>query len=325
MGILERYRQLTQQANQPPQQTGSLQTVTPNDNQQEIPAFDTSNAIQSFAQLMGPTPAEREAEERRLANNKAKMNAWMGLFNGLGALGQLYGATKGASYAPMTANPHQQIEQNYQQELGRLDRFYKNRQAYAQQLYNWQRQANEDKRKEKLADAQAQWYGTRDELARLKADNDRLRAEQQASVNEARRKQIELKTKQMEELHPLQKQKIQATIKNTLHNANRPYGGGRRGGGRSSSSDPFEELATQLNDEPDIIGPILEQEGLGFYNKDTKEFNFSKNATKGMATTATRRAATQRSSTQRQSGSSRQTETPKKKTTGTKRKSKTTI
>lgn len=176
MGILERYRQLTQQANQPPQQTGSLQTVTPNDNQQEIPAFDTSNAIQSLAQLMGPTPAEREAEERRLANNKAKMNAWMGLFNGLGALGQLYGATKGASYAPMTVNPHQQIEKNYQQEMKNLDDVYKNRQAYAQQLYNWQRQVNEDKRKEKLADAMAQWYGTREDLAQQKSELGKLKA-----------------------------------------------------------------------------------------------------------------------------------------------------
>lgn len=166
MGILERYRQLTQQANQPPQQTGSLQTVTPNDNQQEIPAFDTSNAIQSFAQLMGPTPAEREAEERRLANNKAKMNAWMGLFNGLGALGQLYGATKGASYAPMTSNPHQQIEQNYQQELGRLDRFYKNRQAYAQQLYNWQRMGEQDQMRREAHEAQKNYTKAREEALR---------------------------------------------------------------------------------------------------------------------------------------------------------------
>lgn len=202
MGILERYRQLTQQANQPPQQTGALQTVTPNDNQQEIPAFDTSNAIQSFAQLMGPTPAEREAEERRLANNKAKMNAWMGLFNGLGALGQLYYATKGASYAPMTANPHQQIEQNYQQELGRLDRIYKNSQAYAQQLYNWQRMGEQDQMRREAHDAQMKYYQTRDEqnarkmeLAEFKAKTDadykKATLDQKNAINEVRIRLLE--------------------------------------------------------------------------------------------------------------------------------------
>jgi len=285
MGPISAYKNLKDQAQQPQQAI-----IQP-----QQPQIDTSDPINSLAGML-VTPAEREAQQQKLMENKRKMLLWTGLFDGLRNLGNLYSVSKGARPQQYTDNPYKTIEIGYQQEMKNLDDVYKNRQAYAQQLYNWQRQANDDKRKEKLADAQAQWYGTRDELARLKADNDRLRAEQQASVNEARRKQIELKTKQMEELHPLQKQKLQATIKNTLHNANRPYGGSRGGGSRGSSSDPFAELATQLNDNPDIIGPILEQEGLGFYDKNTKEFNFSKNATKGMATTATRRAATQRQS-----------------------------
>ena len=314
MGALVTYKNLKDQAQQPEQTTF----------QPQQPQIDTSDPINSLAGML-VTPAEREAQQQKLMENKRKMLLWTGLFDGLRNLGNLYSVSKGARPQQYTDNPYKTIEMGYQQEMKNLDDVYKNRQAYAQQLYNWQRQVNEDKRKEKLADAQAQWYGTRDELARLKADNDRLRAEQQASVNEARRKQIELKTKQMEELHPLQKQKLQATIKNTLYNANRPYGGSRGGGSRGSSSDPFAELATQLNDNPDIIGPILEQEGLGFYDKNTKEFNFSKNATKGMATTATRRAATQRSSSQRQSVGNRQTGGQKRNTTGTKRKSRTTI
>lgn len=313
MGPLETYRQLTQQ----PQ--GGQQPQP----QQQMPQVDTTNAIQSLAQLMGPTPAEREAQERKLLENKRKMIAWTGLFDGLRQLGNLYYATKGATPQQYTDKPYQAIEQNYMQERQLNDYLNRYSQAYAKQLFDWQQKMSDTERRNKLADAQARYYDTRDEMARLKGENDRMRAEQQASVNEARRKQIELKTKQMEELHPLQKQKIQAAIKNTLHNANRPYGGGRGGGGRSSE-DPFKELATQLNDNPDIIGPILEQEGLGYYDKETKEFNFSKNATKGMATTATRRAATQQQAggSQRQPNSQRQSGGNSNKG---KRKSRTSI
>lgn len=282
MGALETYLQLTQQpqGGQQPQQ-------------QQMPHIDPNNALQSLAQIMGPTPAEREAQERKLLENKRKMIAWTGLFDGMRQLGNLYYASKGATPQQYTDKPYQQIEQNYMQERQLQDYLNRYSQAYAKQLFDWQQKMSDTERRDKIANAQAKYYDTRDEMARLKGENDRLRAEQQASVNEARRKQIELKTKQMEELHPLQKQKLQAMIKNTLHNANRPYGGGRGGGSRSSSSDPFEELAAQLHDNPDIIGPILEQEGLGFYDKKTKEFKFSKNATKGMATTATRRATRQ--------------------------------
>lgn len=320
MGPLSTYLNYLQQTNQQlPESVPQQPVVVQPDQsqQQQIPQVDTSNAIQSLAQLMGPTPAEREAQERKLLENKRKMIAWTGLFDGLRQLGNLYYATKGATPQQYTDKPYQTIEQNYMQERQLQDYLNRYSQAYAKQLFDWQQKMGDAERRDKIADAQARYYDTRDEMARLKGENDRLRAEQQASVNEARRKQIELKTKQLEELHPLQKQKLQAMIKNTLHNANRPYGGGR-GGSRSSSSDPFEELAAQLNDNPDIIGPILEQEGLGFYDKDSKEFNFSKNATKGMATTATRRAASQRqSNNQRQSRGNRNT--------GTKRKSRTSI
>ena len=235
-----------------------------------------------------------------MLRNKRRMIAWTGFFDGLRNFANLYSVSKGATPQRYTDNPYQTLEQGYQQERQRQNSLNDYRDKYATTLWNLQRQANDDARRNALSAAQAKWYDTRDEMARLKGENDRLKAEQQAGVSEARRKQIELKTQQMEELHPLQKQKLQAVIKNTLHNANRPYGRSGGGGRRSSSSsDPFEELATQLNENPDVIGPILEQEGLGFYNRDTKEFSFTKNATKGMATTATRRAAGKGSSGRR--------------------------
>ena len=281
MGALERYKQLTQQnGNQP------AEAVQP-----QQPQIDTSDPINSLAGML-VTPAEREAQQQRMLRNKRRMIAWTGLFDGLRNLGNLYAVSKGAAPQKYTDNPYQTIEQSYQQEQKRQDALFKYRDNYAKQLWSLQRQASDDARRNALSAAQARYYDTRDEMARLKGENDRLKAEKQNEVSDARKEQIELKTKQMREMHPLQMQNVMARTKSALHNANRPYGSGRgsRSGG-SSSSDPYEELATQLNDNPDIIGPILEQEGLGFYNKDTKEFNFTKNVTKGMATTANRRAA----------------------------------
>lgn len=272
------------------------------------PQVDTNDPINSLASIL-VTPAEREAMEQRALRNKRRMIAWTGLFDGLRQLGNLYFTTKGATPQQFTDKPYQQIEADYQAEMKRQDDLAKNRENYAKQLWNLKRQGVEDARKKALADAQVKWYDTRGEIARIKAENDRLKAEndkrkaeKDLEVKEARRKQIETKTKQLEELHPLQKEKLKATIKNTLHNANRPYSSGSGGKGRGSSTeDPFKTLAEQLQDNPDIIGPILEQEGYGFYDAEKKEFNFSKNATKGMATTATRRASRQIS--QKKSGS----------------------
>lgn len=291
MGALERYFQLTQQQPQQPVDNAVQQP--------QQPQIDTSDPINSLAGML-VTPAEREAQEQKMLKNKRRMIAWTGLFDGLRNLANLYSVSKGAAPQKYTDNPYQTLEQASQQEQKRQDAIYANRDKYATTLWNLKRQSVEDARKNALAQAQAKWYDTRDEMARLKGENDRLKAEEQSRLTETRRKQIEQKMQQMEDLHPLQKQKLQAVIKNTLHNANRPYG--KSGGGSrssSSSNDPYEELARQLNENPDVIGPILEQEGLGFYDKDTKEFSFTKNATKGMATTATKRASSKGSSGRR--------------------------
>lgn len=283
----------TQQNAQQPADNAIQQTAVSSQQPQQQaqqPQVDTSDPINSLANML-VTPAEREAQEQRMLKNKRRMIAWTGLFDGLRNLANLWAVSKGASPMKFTDNPYQQIEHDYQAERQRQDALYKNQDAYAKQLWTLQRQANEDARKKALSAAQARYYDTRDEMARLKGENDRLKAEEQTRLSEARRKQVEQKTKQMEELHPLQKEKLKAVIKNTLHNANRPYG--RSGGSRGSSlsNDPFEELGQLLVEQPEVIGPILEQQGLGFYDKDSKKFNFTKNPTKGMATTATRRAA----------------------------------
>ena len=286
MGSLFNYFELKKKAEE--QQEESVQP--------QQPQIDTSDPINSLAGML-VTPAEREAQQQRMLRNKRRMIAWTGLFDGLRNLGNLYAVSKGAASQKYTDNPYQTIEQSYQQEQKRQDALFNYRDKYAKQLWSLQRQASDDVRRNALSAAQARYYDTRDEMARLKGENDRLKAEKQNEVSDARKEQIKLKTKQMREMHPLQMQNVMARTKSALHNANRPYGSGRGGrSGGSSSSDPYEELATQLNDNPDIIGPILEQEGLGFYNKDTKEFNFTKNVTKGMATTANRRAAGKESS-----------------------------
>lgn len=247
------------------------------------------NYVNWMKDMLGPTPAEREAQERRLAENKAKMSGWLGLFQGLGALGDLYYASKGVNPSKPDNTPQQILDKNAAEEKQRLDNLYRNRQAYANMLYNLKRQAGEDERKNKLNDAQIRWYDTRDEMARLKGENDRLKAEQQAKLNEARQKKIELQMQQMQDLHPLQKKKLEATIKNILHNAGRPYG--RSGGsGRGATNDPFVTLAELLNDNPDVIGPILQQQNLGYYDNETKQFQWFRNSTKGMATMAAERA-----------------------------------
>lgn len=254
------------------------------------PQIDTGNAIASLAELMGPTPAEREAQQRRLQENKAKMAAWTGLFDGLRQIGNVIYTAKGAT-PQRFADPYQQIEQQYQGQRQLANEQNAYQRQYAQALYNLQRQANADKRQNMLAEAQARWYGTRDAGARQKAESDAAKAQAQVNATNARAEQIRARTKQLEELHPLQKQKLQSVIKKYLHDAGRPYS--TRGGGRSSSNDPYEELATHLQDNPDVVGPILQNEGLGFYDNQSKEFTFTKNVTKGMATTGNKRTRQQ--------------------------------
>lgn len=175
MGALERYFQLTQQANQQPADNAMQQP-------QQMPQIDTSDPINSLAGML-VTPAEREAQEQKMLRNKRRMIAWTGLFDGLRNLANLYSVSKGATPQRYTDNPYQTLEQGYQQERQRQNSLNDYRDKYATTLWNLKRQTNDDARRNALSAAQASWYGSREEaeqqkseLAKQKAELDKLKA-----------------------------------------------------------------------------------------------------------------------------------------------------
>lgn len=173
MGVLERYLQLTQNpyAGAPAGETaGTLGG----------PQVDSSNAIGSLAAMMGPTPAEREATERRMQKNQAQMAMWTGVMDGLRQLGNLYYAYKGAIPQKFD-NPYQQVSQQYQQQRGLYNDMANYRRQYATSLYNLQRQMDADKRAKETHQAQMDYTKAREEA--LRADSKR-----KDEYNEARTK-----------------------------------------------------------------------------------------------------------------------------------------
>jgi hypothetical protein len=158
-----------------------------------LPTLDTTNPIGSLAELLGPSPAEREAQERRMMQNRSKMQAWMGLFDGLRQLGNLYYSTKGAT--PQTYNnPYQLVDNEIQQQRQLRDGITNYKRQYATSLYNLQRQIEADRMAKEKHDANLNWYDTREEMARLKAENDKLKTEAAARNTDARTKNTEAKT-----------------------------------------------------------------------------------------------------------------------------------
>ena len=120
------------------------------------PTVDSSNALGSLVELLGPTPAEREARERRLTEHKGRMQGWAALFDGLRQLGNLYYTTKGATPQKYNDNPYAQIEQQYQAERLRLNDAENYRRQYALQLYQLQRQGATDALAERRMQRQEQ-------------------------------------------------------------------------------------------------------------------------------------------------------------------------
>ena len=174
-----------------------MQTITPTASipveQPQQPQIDPNNAIGSLAEMLGPTPAEREARERRMLENRAKMSAWTGLFDGLRQLGNLYYTTKGATPQQL-ASPYQAIDNEINQQRAIADANDNYRRQYAQSLYNIRRQMSDDARRDMLAQAQSDYYGTRDEVARMKAENDRQKAEIERLKREAEIRGIDART-----------------------------------------------------------------------------------------------------------------------------------
>ncbi len=283
------------------------------------PVVDTSNAIASLAGLLGPTPAEREAREMRMERGRRQMQMWGGLFDGLRHLGNLYYTTKGAT-PQRYSDAYALADREYQDARKLADDLDNYQRIYAQQMWNLRRQADDDARRNRLADAQAQYYGTRDEVARLKAENDRLKNEAAVRNYDARTKNYDAKTATEDALRGDRVREIVSRInKNNqtgaaaMIRANKTGTGRSRNGGSGKGNDPYEELADHLQQNPDVVGPILQEEGMGYYDQQSKKFTFTKNATKGMATTANKRT--------RQQVKSRKT-TPVNKTNGNNGKTK---
>lgn len=209
----------------------------------EQPQVDTSNAIGSLADMLGPTPAEREAQQARLERGRQQMTMWTGLIDGLRQLGNLYYTAKGAR--PQQFNdPYKMVDDTYQREAKRLDDLTAYRRAYANQLYNLQRQAGEDRRKDMLTAAQANYYDTRDEVARMKAENDRLKNEKYIELQDGRIAKLNAETGRIEALTPLQQDKIRSEIAK-----NNRMGYGRSGGGRGANNGTYGYKTTTYIDE----------------------------------------------------------------------------
>lgn len=143
--------------------------------QYELPKIDGNDVLGSLSGILGPSPEERAAEEKRLQEHRRKMHGWTALFNGLRHLGNLYYASKGAP-GQKYGDPHQQIEQQYQDERKRLADIHDRNQKYYANLWGLYRQMSDEQRRNSLAEAQAQYYGTRDEMARQKSELEKLKA-----------------------------------------------------------------------------------------------------------------------------------------------------
>lgn len=170
--------------------------------------IDTTDALGSLVGML-ETPAEREAKERRLLEHRNKMQMWFGLFDGLRQLGNLYATAKGASPQNLTSTAPV-IDQQYQQNRQLINGLGNYRNNYAQQLYNLHRQQEMEKRAQKKLEADLDWYKTRDEMARLKAENEKLKAEAAARTSDARTKNIEAKTETEETLRPGKQSALEA-------------------------------------------------------------------------------------------------------------------
>lgn len=183
------------------------------------PVIDTSNALGSLTDLLGPTPAEREAQERRMFDHKNKMQMWYGLFDGLRQLGNLYSTYRGASPMNITSTAPV-IDQQYQQQRQFYNDMTNYRRNYAQQLYNLHRQNEADKRAGEKHKAEMGWYDTRSEMARLKAENDKMKAEKYVELQDGRIAKLNAETGQIEEMTPYKTDLLQAQAQKNRQQGN---------------------------------------------------------------------------------------------------------
>ncbi len=201
--------------------------------QYELPKIDSENVIGSLSGILGPSPEERAAEEQRLQEHRQKMHGWTALFNGMRHLANLYYATKGAPGQKYN-DPHQLIEQQYQEERRRLADLHDRNQKYSANLWGLYRQMNDEQRRNTLAEAQAQYYGTRDEVARQKAELDKLKAVRVIKQKDGSLLKFDPVSGEIEplsEADPLYIEYMRSQI-----NKNNRTGTGGSGGGRSNGT-----------------------------------------------------------------------------------------
>lgn len=229
--------------NQMRQTVGYNKTV---EEPKEQPKVDTSNAIGSLAQLLGPTPAEREAQQARLERNRQQMAMWTGLFDGLRQLSNLYFTAKGAR-PQQYSDPYKTIDENYNREVKRLDDLAQYRRAYAKTLYDLQRQAGIEEQNRALNEAKIDWYKNRDDVARMKAENDRLKAVRVIKQKDGSLWKFDPFTGNVEELKesdPLYGEYVRSQI-----NRNNRVGTGSGSGGRGANNGTYGYRTTTYIDE----------------------------------------------------------------------------
>lgn len=211
----------------------------------EQPQFDSSNALKSLTDMM-VTPAEREAEQARLERGRNQLAMWTGLFDGLRQLGNLYYTAKGAR-PQQYSDPYKQVDDIYKNGVKRLDDMAAYRNQYAKQLYDLQRQAGLDDMQRAYYKARENWYDTRDDVARMKAENDRLKAIRVIKQKDGSLLKYDPFTGELEELResdPLYGQYMQSVI-----NRNNRTNTGSSSGGRGANNGTYGYKTTTYYDE----------------------------------------------------------------------------
>lgn len=203
------------------------------------PKVDTTHTMSSLASMLGPTPAEREAQIRRAQEGKAKMAAWTGLFDGLRHLGNLYYTTKGAP-AQQFDNPYSLIDKNYEDSLRRGEQLAEYQRNYNTILYNLQRQAKQDELAERQADAQITHMRNMDEAARNKTmrENEKVEAitNYQKALAEKNHQQAEYWRLRAEGVPAESAAKIAKDYAAARNAGNKGNGNTTKGGNRNTST-----------------------------------------------------------------------------------------
>lgn len=251
--------------------------------QYELPKIDSNDVVGSLNGILGPSPEERAAEEKRLQEHRRQMHGWTALFNGLRHLGNLYYAAKGAPGQKLS-DPHQQIEQQYQDERKRLADIHAADRNYYTNLWGLYRQANDEQRRNTLAEAQAQYYGTRDEMARQKSELDKLKAVRvikQTDGSLVKFDPVTGETEQLTETDPLYVERMHSIIEKNRQQGNAAMIRANKAGGGGGRSNGTYGYRTTKHVDPatgDVITERVPTTGETDKNKKYTKYKKGKNA-----------------------------------------------